>query len=528
MAIRLYRIPFDCPGEDIPLAEIIGKKAHNLMRIAGKNAVPPGFVIPVDYCREYASMDSEALSHVKQQIKDEMEWLECLTGKQFKGKRRPLLVSVRSGAPVSMPGMMQTILNIGLNEETARGLIRQTGNPKFVWDSFRRFIQQYGEVVHGLPSLPFEKIFAGHLRENNNKITIEPDIDTLRKITAEFQQLFTNVTGTSFPRSPTEQLRSAIKAVVLSWQSKRAAAYRKIHNIPDDIGTAVIIQEMVYGNTGRSSGSGVGFTRNPANGNKEPFLDYLPNAQGEDVVSGRINVIHTESLKRDLPEVQAQLLHACSWLEKEFQDMQDFEFTVEQGKLFLLQSRSGKRTGPAALKIATDLVEEGIITPSRGLELLTGYKPEDFITTSLVPAEGEKPVASAVSAGSGVAIGIAVFDMDRVEMFCSQNKPVIYLSKTLSTDDIDVINRVCGLVTVLGARTSHAAVVARQLGKVCLVACQSLLINDDLRHCHFGEVRVEEGEWLSLDGNTGQIYLGKIRQVISSPQDLLAKVATWQ
>lgn len=524
--IRLYRIPFDGPGH-IPPPEVAGNKAHNLMRIAGRIPVPPAFVIPVAFCRQYETMGDEAVSLLHGQIEEELEWLGRSLGKQFNSKRSPLLVSIRSGAPVSMPGMMKTVLNIGLNEETAKGLLRQTGNPKFVWDCLRRFIQQYGEVVHDLSSQPFEQIYAD-LAPNQDVQGTGPDTETLRAIVSAYLQHFSMAANSPFPESPKAQLHSAIAAVLRSWHSKRAAAYRKIHNIPGQMGTAVIVQAMVFGNTGRRSGSGVGFTRNPANGKKEPYIDYLADAQGEDVVSGRKNVVDSETLARDLPEIHSQLMQACQWLEQEFRDMQEFEFTVEQGRLYLLQSRSGKRTGQAALKIATDLVEEQIIKPASALKLLNGFSMDDFSAAALAPAGGETPIARAISGGSGVAAGIAVFDLEKIDSFLKRKKPVIYVGRLLSTDDIEIMTKVRGLVTVLGARTSHATVVARQLGKICIVGCQTLTIDEDRQHCHFGETRVEEGDWLTLDGNTGHIYLGQIEQVSARPQELLERIAAWK
>ncbi len=392
----------------------------------------------------------------------------------------------------------------------------------------RRFIQQYGEVVHGLSFLPFEKILDGYLQECQASDPVELDIDSLKKIAAEFNTIIKMRTNRPFPCSPVVQLRSTIEAVLCSWYGEKAVSYRQIHSIADEIGTAVIVQVMVYGNTGRSSGSGVGFTRNPANGEREPFIDYLSNAQGEDIVSGRRNAGHTGNLELNLPEVHANLLKVCRWLEEEFQDMQDFEFTVEEGKLYFLQTRNGKRTGLAALKIAVDLVEDGIINPIRALEMLKGYDPAEFSTVSFTITKDDKPVATATSAGTGVVVGAAVFDVNRIDEYLEKGRMVILLGKTLSTEDIEVMNRVQGLVTLLGARTSHAAVVARQLWKVCLVGCESLRISEDLRHCYLGEIRVEEGDILSVDGESGRIYLGQLEQVIYRPEDLLKKVSAWK
>lgn len=526
--VRFYRIPFDVPGESLPGPEIVGNKAHNLMRMARRVPVPPGFVIPAEFCRRYRENKGETLAQINASLGKELANLSYLTGREFSGKRSPFLVSVRSGAAVSMPGMMETVLNIGLNEDTLRGLVRLTGNPKFAWDCMLRFIQQYGEVVHGLSSDSFDQALEKFLRNCDAAGPEELDIDSLRKVTTEFSGLFRQQTGRLFPVSPDEQLASAIEAVLRSWYGKRAAAYRKLHAIPDEIGTAVIVQVMVFGNTGRSSGAGVGFTRNPATGEKEPYLDYLSNAQGEDIVSGRRNADHAGMLALHFPKVHVELIQVCGWLEKEFRDMQDFEFTVEQGSLYLLQSRSGKRTGLAALKIAADLVADGLVEPARALEMIAGYDPASFSRVSLTVAEDRVPTGVAVSAGTGVAVGTAVFDANRLDLYLDKGRPVIFLARTLSTDDIEVMHRVQGLVTQFGARTSHAAVVARQLGKVCLVGCATLRIGEDLRHCTFGETRIEEGDTLSLDGDSGRIFQGEIPLVVSRPAALLEKVAAWQ
>ena len=526
--VRLYRIPFDEPGEQIPGPEIVGNKAHNLMRLARRVSVPPGFVIPADACRLYREIHADVITQLSEPIRHELQNLRYLTGREFNNKRSPFLVSVRSGAAVSMPGMMETVLNIGLNEDTLHGLIRLTGNPKFAWDCMVRFIQQYGEVVHGLPAASFEQIIRAQLHKCDATAPEELDIDCLRRIAMEFQGMFRLKTGRAFPASPEEQLLSAVEAVMRSWFGKRAATYRHLHSIAEDIGTAVTIQVMVFGNGGRGSGSGVGFTRNPANGEKKPYIDYLSNAQGEDIVSGRRNPDRSDSLALHFPKLHAELLQVCSLLEEEFRDMQDFEFTVEQGRLYLLQSRSGKRTGLAALKIAVDLVEEGLAEPAHALEMLSGFDSVAFSRVSLsVPAD-VVPLAAATGAGTGVAVGVAVFDLQRIEGYLSKGKQVIFLAPTLSTDDIEIMTRVQGLVTMLGARTSHAAVVARQLGKVCLIGCATLRISDDLRSCSFGEARVEEGDILSLDGESGRIYRGELAQVASRPLALLEKVASWQ
>lgn len=526
--VRLYRIPFDAPGEQIPGPEIVGNKAHNLMRLARRVSVPPGFVIPVEACRQYRKIHADAIAQLSEPIKHELKNLRYLTGREFGSKRSPFLVSVRSGAAVSMPGMMETILNIGLNEDTLHGLIRLTGNPKFAWDCMLRFLQQYGEVVHGLPATAFERILGAQLRECDAAVPEELDIECLRKTAMEFHGMFKLRTGRLFPASPDEQLYSAIEAVMRSWYGKRAATYRHLHSIAEEIGTAVIVQVMVFGNGGRDSGSGVGFTRNPANGENEPYIDYLKNAQGEDIVSGRRNADHGDTLSLHFPKLHTELLQVCRLLEEEFHDMQDFEFTVEQGRLYLLQSRSGKRTGLAALKIAVDLAEEGLIEPARALEMLSGFDPAAFSRVSLSVPDDVVPLAVATATGAGVAVGAAVFDMQRIEGYLEKGKQVIFLARTLSTDDIEVMNQVQGLITMLGARTSHAAVVARQLGKVCLIGCGSLRISDDLRSCSFGESRIKEGDVLSVDGESGLIYPGELARVVSRPLSLLEKVATWQ
>ncbi len=524
---EICRIPFDGPGP-LPGKELVGSKAHNLMRMARRGLpVPPGFVLGTGLCRAYMARGAKALAGVGRVLEGELAHLATVTGRSLGDPKRPLLVSVRSGAPVSMPGMMETILNIGLSETTLRGLIRLTGNPRLAFDCERRLIQQFAEVVHGCKADTFEKLLDGKLADCGAESARDLDSQSLRELAAQYTQAFEDMTDEAFPASPLTQLEAAVEAVLQSWQSDRAQAYRKMNDISADIGTATIVQLMVFGNAGPASGSGVGFSRNPSDGTKALFVDFLSNAQGEDVVSGRTNALGAGELERRTPEAYAELVAAAETLEQEFGDMQDFEFTVENGKLYMLQARSGKRTPLAALRIATDLVEEGRIEPTQALALLKGLDLDEIECVGLVSADGAQPLASGVPASAGVATGAAVFDPARVAAFKEKGKPIILMRDQTETSDIKALADAEALVTAHGARTSHAAVVARQLGKTCLVGCRTLAIDPDLRRASFGAEEIREGDTVTVDGTAGIVLRGAVPVTRTKPQDLIDVVRSW-
>lgn len=522
----VYRVVSNA-ARDLPARADVGNKAFNLMVMARAGLpVPPGFVLGTELCRAYMQNGRRALAGIEAVFGHELEILQQQTGRRFGDPRRPLLVSVRSGAAVSMPGMMETVLNVGLNAETLSGLRRLTGNPRLALDCRRRFIEQYGEVVHELEPRRFEEIIASELRSANATSCSELDTLSLRTIVARHETVFEEAVGECFPVDPMAQLMATVESVLQSWSSERAKSYRALNNISGDAGTATLIQAMVFGNAGPTSGSGVGFTRNPADGTDALYIDYLANAQGEDVVAGRRNALGAEQLQRRAPQAYAELIAHKDTLEKTFGDMQDFEFTIEDGKLFMLQARNGKRTPLAALRIAHDLVAGGIMTADAAVEKLSGIDLDQIEYLDLVVPEGVQPIGRAVSAGTGIAVGAAVFDSARMKAV-KRDGTAILLRENAETADIAAIAEADALITARGARTSHAAVVARQLGKVCLVACGGLKIDASARSCRIGEATVREGDVLSVDGASGLIYAGRFAIRRAKPTEMLAEIKSW-
>ena len=528
-AFDVFRIPPEGTVGELPSKATVGSKAHNLMRLTRcELPVPPGFVLGTDVALAYVARGSAALKGLRAVLERELEQLGQTTGRRFGDAKRPLLVSVRSGAPVSMPGMMETILNVGLTEETVRGLVRLTGNPRLALDCRRRFIQQFAEVVHGISPQPFETLLADTLAKEDLSRAEELDTEALRKLVDGFLECFATATAQEFPADPMAQLEASVEAVLKSWLSERAKSYRALNGLSDSMGTAATVQMMVFGNAGPTSGSGVGFTRSPADGSDNLYIDFLANAQGEDVVAGRRIALGSAELERRTPEAYRQLQAFKGRLEREFVDMQDFEFTIEQGQLYMLQTRTGKRTPLAALRIAHDLVGEGLISPADALERLDGVDLDAIETCELDAPKNLAPVASAVAASTGVAVGVAVFDPARIAELKRNGGRIVLLRRSAETADVAALAEVDALVAGLGARTSHAAVVARQLGKVCLVGCRDLAIDPGLRFARFGDVRVGEGDVITVDGATGAIYLGEVPVRRSRPEQLLAAVRGWR
>ncbi|MDO5678772.1 MAG: PEP/pyruvate-binding domain-containing protein [Pelistega sp.] len=498
--------------------EHIGFKAHNLARMAALNLpVPPAFVLPTVWTAQREKLNSEVWQEA-------LNNLEKVSGARFGDPRRPLLLSVRSGAPVSMPGMMETLLNIGLCDESLPGLLRLTGNPRLVWDAYRRLVASFGEVVLGLDSQVFESDLSQIASGRDER---ELDFTELRALTQAHLASVQRVTGRAFPQDPYDQLEQAISAVFASWGATKALDYRRLNDLSDSMGTAVTVQQMVFGNAGGTSGAGVGFTRHPSTGEPQPWIDFLFNAQGEDVVSGRRSAHGHEQLADVMPTVWAELLGAVTQLEQAFQDMQDFEFTVENGRLWLLQTRHGKRTVQAQVRIALDLLDEGVIDREQAQSRLSGVKEAD-LALEYVVAEGEdveaNPVAWAISAAHGVAIGEIALDEEQARRCHETGKPVILVRQDAETRDIVALEIANGLLTARGARTSHAAVVARQLAKVCLVACNELHIDREGRKIRFANEEFIEGQVITLDGHTGAIYAGAVSTVREIPADLLERL----
>jgi len=453
--------------------------------------------------------------------------LEGATGLGFGTARRPLLVSVRSGAAVSMPGMMETVLDVGLNRETVEGLIRMTGNPRLAWDSYRRLVQGYAEVVANLPTAPFDLLVAAALDRAEAESERELDHRDLRALTLALLDCYRTSTGSDFPADPLEQLAGATAAVFRSWSAPKAASYRRLNGIDDGAGTAVTVQTMVYGNAGGASGAGVAFSRNPATGARELYFDFKFNAQGEDVVAGRQRLPDNDRLRLVLPAVWVRLNEICRALEALFADAQDFEFTVQSNVLYLLQTRRAKRTDWAALTIAMDLVEEGVQTPAEALGGLDGIDLSAVVRTRFAPPI-PPALAMAEVAGLGVTSGAVALDIDAVKRLSDAGIPAILVRRETVTTDIEGMALAAGILTGSGGRTSHAAVVARQLGKLCLVACPGMTIDLDKRQCRIGGIVLDEGDFLSLDGNTGAVHAGRLAVLTERPERALAAVAAWR
>ncbi len=519
--VYLIGCPGPCASCGVPSAQSMGNKAWNLLRMAQLSLpVPPAFVIGTHYSAAAGNGPPAAGRYLWLQG---LHALEHAAGQRLGDVRRPLLLSVRSGSAVSMPGMMETLLNIGLCDATVGGLLRRTGNPRLVWDAYRRLVACYGETVAGIPAPAFESAAAEAAGAGADG---DLDFAQLRAITKRFLRLYAERAGRPFPQDPAEQLAGAIGAVLGSWHAPKARDYRRLNGIPDALGTAVTVQAMVFGNAGGRSGAGVGFTRDPATGAPGLWVDFLFDAQGEDVVSGRRSAHGHEELAVVLPQVWQELGDAALELEQAFGDMQDFEFTVQEGRLYLLQSRAGKRTRRAAARIALDLLDEGAIGAALALERTHGLDRQALGQQRIVAEGGEPlvPLARAATATSGVAVGEIALDHARAAARNAAGTPVVLVRRDAETSDIAALELAAGLLTQRGARTSHAAVVARQMGKVCLVGCAALAIDEAARTVTIGGTTLREGDLLTLDGNEGAVHAGAARVQVGYPQELLARL----
>lgn len=506
----------------------MGFKAFNLARLAAVGArVPPAFVFGTAVCREFYGRGEKLPERALELLTPAVQSLERASQLTLGSARRPLLVSVRSGAPVSMPGMMETILNIGLCDATLPGMLRLFGNPRLAWDCYRRLVQGFGEIVHGIDGKPFDAVLRRQLDAVGADRAQDLDFRALRDLTREYLEIFAGEAGVPFPQSPTEQLRAAIAAVLRSWNAPKACAYRRTQGIDGAVGTAVTIQQMVFGNADGSSGSGVAFTRDPSTGENRLYLDFAVRAQGEDVVSGRVGLSHNGDFATELPEVHRQLLDIRQLLEAEFQDAQEFEFTVQSGALYLLQTRTAKRTPLASLRIAVEMVDEGVIDAPAALQ-----RVGDLESSSLEIATIDEGTGTLLARGTAASIGVAVgeisFEARDALARVHSGAAVILVREDIATSDIEGIQAAAGVLTTRGGRTSHAAVVARQLGKPCVVACELLRIDADQLSCRFGDVTLHRGDIISLDAATGRVLLGRAQERRQRPQELLARVAAWR
>lgn len=515
---------FDLCGRDgLVDARLAGFKAHNLMRMALMGfQVPQGFVLSTDWCR-HARKGADIASLLSETLHTGIRSIEECCGLRFGCARRPLLVSVRSGAPVSMPGMMDTLLNIGLNDQSLPGLLRFTGDHRLVWDSYRRLIHSFAEIVAGIPGAYFENAMNATLQREGMAFPGQLGFQALRNLAHDYLALYREHVGSDFPQDPHEQMVRAVRAVLTSWMSPRAVEYRRLNTLPNDLGTAVTIQRMVFGNAGGNSGSGVGFTRDPASGENRLYVDWLAQAQGEDIVSGRRQLAAGSEAPTWLMQ---RLARVAESLENTFLDAQEFEFTVENGELYMLQTRTAKRSALATLRIAVEQVASGLIAPEQALERLSGIDLEKIVMSRI--ESPEPPLGYAIAAGPGVVRGPVVFSVDAANDCARKGSPPILVRKDIATDDIAGFAVVGGILTASGGRTSHAAVVARQMGKVCLVGCVGLQIDEANRQAMLGDTIIREGDSLCIDGETGAIHAGNPKVVTESPQDLINRVRAWQ
>ncbi len=494
--------------------------------------VPPGFTIQTEACREYMRSGGKVSPEVNRQTEDGLRRLEQLQKQKLGSGENPLLVSVRSGAKFSMPGMMDTILNLGLNDQSVEALARRSSNPRFAHDSYRRLIQMFGNVVLEIPKSAFDEVFDAKKKQKKTKLDTDLDAKALKEIIGEYKKVVKNHTKRDFPQDPHEQLIMARDAVFRSWQNERAKHYRRINNIDDMLGTAVNVQAMVFGNLGETSGTGVGFTRNPAIGTKEFYGEFLMNAQGEDVVAGIRTPVPILELQKVMPEVYKQLREITTRLEKHYRDMQDFEFTIQDGKLYMLQTRNGKRTGRAAVRVAIEMVNEGLITEDEAIFRVDPNQLYDF----LVPTLDEKTtkvevLATGLPASPGAAVGQIVFTADdAVEKAGHGQKktPVILVRAETTPEDIHGMEVAAGILTSRGGMTSHAAVVTRGMGKCCVAGAGDIEVNERAREMRAKGQVFHEGDWISLDGTTGRVIKGKLNTVEASADNAdLQKLMGW-
>jgi len=493
------------------MRDLLGGKGANLAEMTNIGLpVPPGFTITTEVCRLYYKNNKKYPQGLEKQVGDYTKKLEEVTGKKFGEPSNPLFFSVRSGAKFSMPGMMDTILNIGLNDETVKGLINKTKNERMGYDSYRRLINMLGDVVMGIPHEKFEEIMSELKKEKNAKLDTDLGAEALKELVKRYKNLFKKETGRDFPQDPREQMWLAINAVFQSWNSKRAITYRKLNRIPDDLGTAVNVQSMVFGNYGNDSGTGVAFTRNPSTGKREYYGEYLINAQGEDVVAGIRTPKHIYDMKKDIPGVYRELIKVYSRLEKHYHDMQDFEFTFERGKLYILQTRTGKRTAHAAVKIAVDMVKEKLIDKKTALLRIEPSQLDQLLHKQINVKAKLDVIAKGLPASPGAAVGKVVFSADQAELMAEEGEKVILVRNETSPEDIHGMNAAQGILTARGGMTSHAAVVARGMGKPCVAGCEKLNVNEKKGELSAGAHIIKEGELIALNGTTGEVILGEV------------------
>jgi pyruvate,orthophosphate dikinase len=503
------------------MRDLLGGKGAGLAEMTNaKLPVPPGFTITTEACNTYTALGKKFPKGMWAQVLAAMKKVEAQTGKKFGDPKNPLLVSVRSGAKFSMPGMMDTVLNLGLNSETLKGIAALTGNERFAYDAYRRFIQMFGRIVMGIEAKKWDAIFDGAKEKYHAKSDTDLDTNALKEVVAQYKELYKKEIGEEFPEDPYKQLELAIQAVFGSWMGKRAVDYRRLNKIPDNLGTAVNVCTMVFGNMGNDSGTGVAFTRDPVTGENELYGEYLVNAQGEDVVAGIRTPMKIAELKEKNPKVYEEFRKLARQMEKHYREMQDLEFTVERGKLWMLQTRTGKRTARAAVKIAVDMVNEKLITkeeaiqrvePSHIVQLLM---PQFDLVAKNEASKAGNLLAKGLNASPGAATGLAIFDPDTAEKLGKQGKAVILVRYETSPEDVHGMYASKGILTQHGGATSHAAVVARGAGLPCVAGCETIHVDEEKKLFTVGNKTIKEGEPISIDGGTGEVFAGEIKTVL--------------
>jgi pyruvate,orthophosphate dikinase len=510
------------------MKDVLGGKGAGLAEMTNAGLpVPPGFTIATSACRLNFQNQNKTPDFILQQKDEALAKLESLLGQKLGDKENPLLVSVRSGAKFSMPGMMDTVLNLGMNDKVVEVFARKTHNPRFAYDSYRRFIQMFGNVVMEIPKQKFEHVFDGQKKKKKVKLDTQLTAEDLKQVIAEYKQVVRKEAGKDFPQDPQVQLNMAIEAVFRSWYNPRAQTYRRLNKISDDLGTAVNVQTMVFGNLGDTSGTGVGFTRNPATGAKEFYGEFLMNAQGEDVVAGVRTPVPIKELEKIMPEVYNQLREFTTRLEQHYKDVQDFEFTIQDGKLYMLQTRNGKRTGPAAVRIAVEMAHEGLLTQKEALLRVEPEQLDQLLHPVLDESKPLNVLVTGLPASPGAAVGRVVFTADDA-VVKGKTQPVILVRGETVPDDIHGMEVAVGILTSRGGMTSHAAVVTRGMGKPCVAGCGGAEVDEKNKQLKIGSTVLKEGDWISLDGSTGRVIEGKCDLVEPDPKSgVFAEFMKW-
>ena len=512
------------------LRNLLGGKGANLAEMTNLGLpIPQGFTVSTEACTDYYNAGKRITEEVQGQIFDAISELEEIQGKKFGDTEDPLLVSVRSGSRASMPGMMDTILNLGLNDISVEGFAKKTGNPRFAYDSYRRFIQMFSDVVMEMSKTFFESILDKEKEEKGAKYDTDLTADDLKDVIAKYKVIYKEKMGEEFPQDPKTQLMEAVKAVFRSWDNPRAIVYRRMNDIPGDWGTAVNVQAMVFGNMGETSGTGVAFTRNPSTGENGIYGEYLINAQGEDVVAGIRTPQPITKLQEDMPECYEEFMAIAKRLEDHYRDMQDMEFTIQEGKLYFLQTRSGKRTAPAAIQIACDLVDEGMITPEEVISRIDAKSLDQLLhpTFKADALKAGKVIGSALPASPGAAAGKVYFTADEAKAAHEAGARVVLVRLETSPEDIEGMHAAEGILTVRGGMTSHAAVVARGMGTACVSGCGEIKIDEEAKYFELDGNTIKEGDYISLDGSTGNIYLGDIATEESKISGNFGRIMGW-